>query len=214
MQGQPKPWDLMAWSFTERPGRLDRNTKSAVQLCQEAAAILAMGGGFQVYFLQMRDGSIAQWQMDVAEKVIVFCRERKKYCHRAIPVAQIGLILSSESYYHRTDTLLRPANGFYTPMEGHLRNLLDNQHAVQVPMEWELEEDIERYPVLVFAEWEYISEAFKQRLIKYVHDGGNLLVIGPHKTSNVGYLDGHGNSVKHDDLEPTGWGVFFQPWEN
>lgn len=179
MEGQPRPWDLMAWAFNGRWGKKDSSTKSALQLCQEAAAVLAMGGGFQAYFTQKRDGSIYEWQMHVAKRMIVFCRERQACCHRAIPVPQVGLILSSESYYRQPDSLFCPWGGFYNAMEGNLRNILDNQYAVQTPMAWELEEKIERFPLLVFSEWSYVSESFKAKLVKYVQQGGNLLIIGP-----------------------------------
>ncbi|MBL4701878.1 MAG: alpha-L-fucosidase, partial [Phycisphaeraceae bacterium] len=184
IEGQPKPWDLMSWSFNGSPKESEYSTKTAVQLNQEAAAILAMGGGFQAYFLQKSDGSICEWQMTLAQQTIQFCRERQAYCHRATPVPQVGLILSAESYYRQTDLLLSPWGGFYTAMEGNLRNLLDNQYAVQAPMTWELQEDINRYPLLVFAQWEHIEEDLKTRLINYVKDGGNLLIIGPSAVAN------------------------------
>jgi hypothetical protein len=190
MEGQPRPWDLMAWAFNGRWRQKDSSTKSSVQLNQEAAAVLAMGGGFQAYFTQKRDGSLYEWQMDVARQMIAFCRDRQAYCHRAIPVPQVGLILSSETYYRQPDSLFCPWGGFYNALEGNLRCLLDNQVAVQVPMEWELEGDINRYPLLVFAEWAVISDAFKAKLIQYVKAGGNLLVIGPkavaHFTDELG----------------------------
>ena len=45
----------MAWSFSTKPARAQ---KSAVQLQREAALVLAMGGGFQAYFQQRRDGIV------------------------------------------------------------------------------------------------------------------------------------------------------------
>lgn len=179
MEGQPRPWDLMAWGFNGRWAKKDSSTKSALQLCQEAAAVLAMGGGFQTYFTQKRDGSIYEWQMQVAEKMIAFCRERQAVCHRATPVPQVGLILSSESYYRQPDALFCPWGGFYDAMEGNLRCILDNQYAVQIPLPWELEEDIQRFKLLVFAEWPVLGDEMKNHLLDYVRQGGNLLVIGP-----------------------------------
>ena len=48
-----KPWDLMAWGFEWTHG----TEKPAPQLMQEAAMTLSLGGGFQVYVTQNRDGS-------------------------------------------------------------------------------------------------------------------------------------------------------------
>ena len=81
---QGKPWDLMAWSFNYSDGGF--STKSVPQLEQEAAIILSLGGGFEVYFPQKRDGSIRKWQMKLMKEIAGFCRERQHICHRARPV--------------------------------------------------------------------------------------------------------------------------------
>ncbi|MBM3892685.1 MAG: hypothetical protein FJ388_26500, partial [Verrucomicrobia bacterium] len=89
---QGKPWDLMAWSFSTKP---TRDQKTAVQLQREAAVVLAMGGGFQAYFKQKRDGSIYDEQMPVMAEVAKFCRARQAICHHAQAVPQVGLLLST-----------------------------------------------------------------------------------------------------------------------
>ncbi|MGD1895127.1 MAG: hypothetical protein ACFB15_31600 [Cyclobacteriaceae bacterium] len=74
---QGKPWDIMAWSFAW--GReLGNSTKTALQLQQEAAQVLAMGGGFQVYFKQNRDASIQPWTVPIMQEVAEFCRARQQ----------------------------------------------------------------------------------------------------------------------------------------
>jgi hypothetical protein len=45
MARQGKPWDLMAWSFLSRWQEGATSTKTLPQLCQEAAIVLAVGGG-------------------------------------------------------------------------------------------------------------------------------------------------------------------------
>ena len=55
---QGKPWDLMAWGFRWRNGdRMEHCPKHPEQLKQEAAVVLALGGGFQSYYPQKKDGS-------------------------------------------------------------------------------------------------------------------------------------------------------------
>ena len=49
----------------------------AVQLEREAAVVLALGGGFQAYFQQKRDGSIHDERMPVMGEVAKFCRARQ-----------------------------------------------------------------------------------------------------------------------------------------
>ncbi len=180
--GQGKPWDLMAWSFNHRWREKGTSTKAIVQLQQEAAAVLAMGGGFQAYFKQKRDGSIFPWTMKLMAETAAFCRERQSYCHRAKAVPQVGLILSTDAYYNQCAGLFCPWDGIYKPMEGILCNLLNGQNSVEVVMEHNLNAAIDRYPLLVYPEWKVLKPALKRKLLAYVQDGGRLLVIGPEAT--------------------------------
>ncbi|RPI03372.1 MAG: hypothetical protein EHM72_01710 [Calditrichaeota bacterium] len=204
---QGKAWDLMAWSFSinwNDPGGF-QSPKSVVQLQREAGVVLSQGGGFQVYFNQNRDASINIADMDIMAQVAEFCRERQEYTHQAQPIPQIGLILSSDAYYKKLNSLFGANKGELNPLNGILQSLLESQHVVDVVMEHHLKENINRYPLLIYPEWETITPEFKQLLIAYTENGGNLLVIGPaacasfeHElgvelidtaTLNVNYLD-------------------------
>ena len=66
---QGKPWDLMAWGFSWNGGDMPMSIKSAVNLKQEAAEIIAMGGGVQFYFQQNSDLSIKPWIADMLEDI-------------------------------------------------------------------------------------------------------------------------------------------------
>ncbi len=178
---QGKPWDLMAWSFTinwDDPGGF-QSPKSVIQLQQEAAVVLSQGGGFQVYFNQNRDASFNLSDMDVMAEVAKFCRERQSYCHRAVPIPQVGLILSTNAYYKKLYSLFHANHGELNSFKGILQILLESQHVVHVVMEHHLAENINRYPMLIYPEWETITPEFKQQLVQYVENGGNLVVIGP-----------------------------------
>ena len=177
MVHQGKPWDLMAWSFTWRDGHY--STKSIPQLKQEAAAVLALGGGFQTYFPQKRDGSIRKWQMKLMAEIARFCRARQPFCHRAKPVPQIGLIYSGKASYRKSKKLFGPWHGEIVALRGILQCLLDAQNVVDVVMEHHLTKPTQHYPLLIFPEWEYIEPDFKNELLDYVEQGGNLLIIGP-----------------------------------
>ncbi len=181
---QGKPWDLMAWSFTinwdDVPGF--QSPKSAVQLQQEAAEVLAQGGGFQVYFQQNRDASVNLSDMKVMADIAKFCRARQKFCHKSVSVPQIGLILSTDAYYRKIKGLFSAGSDGMNAFRGILQSLLESQHAVDVVMEHQLKENINRYPLLIYPEWEYINPEFKNKLIEYVENGGKLLIIGPAST--------------------------------
>ena len=177
MAHQKKPWDLMAWSFTWTDGLY--NTKTLPQLEQEASIVLALGGGFQAYFAQKRDGSIRKWQMELMGGVAKFCRARQEICHRAEPVPQIALVFSEKAYYRKAKNLFVPWNNETEPIEGILHALLESQNVVDVVLEAHLDGRMNDYPLIVYPEWEYIDPDFKNDLLSYVKQGGSLLVVGP-----------------------------------
>ena len=182
LRGQGKPWDLMAWGFYHKTGQSLFNTKTAIQLQQELAPVLALGGGVQVYFTQNRDASIKDWQMDVMSEVAQFCRDRQRFCHKAMPVPQVALLFSREAFYRNSTRCFGPWGGQWDdillPTKGVLQGLLDSQYSVEILMEHHLTGRMQNYPLIVIPEWNYLGEEFKKELVAYVNQGGNLLLIG------------------------------------
>ncbi len=181
MMHQGKPWDLMAWSFCR--DRLDssegNHTKTATQLKQEAAGTIMLGGGFQAYWKQKRDGSINPWTMDVMGEVATFCRERQEVCHRAEPIPQVAMLYAGESFYRAHNR----AFGNWgvpsiRPLGGALQLLLDRQHSVEVCMSHHIRGRMSDYPVIVVPEWTWLEESLRDELAQYARGGGRLLLIG------------------------------------
>jgi len=180
LASQGKPWDLMAWGFIGQWWKGEAIcTKTAVQLQQEASMVLTVGGGFQPYFLQQRDGSIDDWTVPVMAEVAAFCRAREKICHRARPVPQVGLLYAGSSLYASVDTLFAPWTDALTPIQGVLDLLLDAQYSVDILMEHHLATRLADYPLLVVPEWAGLVPPVRDELLAYVREGGNLLLIGP-----------------------------------
>ncbi len=177
-----KPWDLMAWAFSCKFSEGDWcvSTKSIPQMKQEAAMVLSLGGGFQAYFQQKKkDGAISLWQMKLMSELAEFCRARQAFCHRAEPVPQIALLYSGASFYRQNTRLFSPWTGLLIPTQGILQSLLDSQQSVEILMEYQLQDKMKEYPLIIVPEWDYLEEAFKQQLLQYTEEGGNLLLIGP-----------------------------------
>lgn len=172
---QGKPWDLMAWGFSWNGGEMPMCIKSAVQLKQEAAEIMAMGGGVQFYFQQNRDLSLKPWIAYMLEDIGTFCRERQPYCHKAVAVPQIALLYPSQSYQRSSPVPYSRSLGM---LQGALYALLDGQQTVEIIMEHNLIGNMDHYPVIVVPECDYLAPAFLDSLRMYVQNGGNLLVIG------------------------------------
>jgi hypothetical protein len=161
----------MAWSFARSGGQ-----KSPAQLQREAAVVLALGGGFQAYFTQRRDGSIKLDQIPVMAEVAKFCRARQAVCHRALPVPQVAVLYSTAAHY-------RDINGLFsrdlTHIRGTLQALLESQLSVEVLGEHHLKGHLSEYPLIVVPECSYLEPEFKQELLTYVQGGGHLLLVGP-----------------------------------
>jgi hypothetical protein len=174
---QGKPWDLMAWSFiTKGQMRNGSRQKSAVQLQREAAVVLAWGGGFQSYYNQRRDGSVPEEHLPVIAEVARFCRARQAFCHGATPVPQVALLYSTASHYREIRGLF---NRDLSRISGTLQALVESQQVVDVVSEHNLTGRMAEYPLIVVAECDYLEPAFKQDLVAYVRNGGNLLLVGP-----------------------------------
>jgi hypothetical protein len=181
LANQGKPWDLMAWSFSAPQGHPVRPLKTVKQLQQEAAIVLAQGGGFQAYFRQKRDGSIYDWQMQLMAEVAKFCRARQAICHRQQAVPQIALLYSRAAHYRSSPRLFAPwGSSGIQGLRGVLQSLLDSQHSVEIVSEHHLAGRMARWPLVVVPEWDYLEPAFREELADYVKNGGSLLLIGPH----------------------------------
>ena len=179
LQLQGKPWDLMAWAFSGRGEDRCNCTKGVAQLQQEAAIVLALGGGFQAYFKQKRDGSIYGWQMKLMGETARFCRERQALCHRSQPVHQVAVLYSSQAHYRDSERLFQPRGEELSPLKGTLNALLDSQLSVEIVMEHHLRGQMSQYPLIVVPEWGYLDADLIAELKDYVRDGGKLLLVGP-----------------------------------
>jgi hypothetical protein len=177
---QGMPWDLMAWSFGGRRGEGGgTSTKSIVQLRQEAAQVLALGGGFQAYFKQKADCSIYDWQMTLMADVAEFCRARQRCCHRARQIPQVGLFFNTACHFRHSERPYQPHSPVAMATRGVLNALLDGQSSVEVLMEHHLAERIDEYPLIVVPECDYLAPKMKRLLRGYVRNGGSMLLIGP-----------------------------------
>lgn len=188
MASQEIPGDLMSWSFTKwNLGTLDppESRKPAVQLMREAASAIAQGIGYQAVFSQagagnppLRDGSVDLEKLKPMGEVGRFCRDRQGVSFKAKPVPQIAVLLSTEAQYRKlgqTGATLFWYNGLQS---GVVLGLLDNQFAVDFVHSVRLREKIDKYPLVVICEEDYLEPDLRDRAAGYVRRGGRLLLIG------------------------------------
>ena len=172
---QGKPFDLMAWSFV-RPN----TPKTAIQLCQEAASVISVGGGCQIYFRQNADLSFQPSSFGIMKDIADFILPRRDFCKGVSIVPQVGLFYSTAGWKKQVDDVYRPFG--VNDIRGVMNALLDGQQSVEVLMTHHLIKRMKDFPLIVVPEWEILEEEVVAQLKDYVKNGGRLLVIGSSST--------------------------------
>ena len=184
-QGQlyKKPWDLMSWSFWYQFGpTMGGDQKTAIHMKQEAAEIMAMGGGFQGYVRQKRDASLPLTELPVMAELSKFVRARQPFCEGVTPTPQVAVLYSNATVKAFDKQLFSRGQAYR--MQGVLWALLDAQIPTEVLSEQHLTGRMSQYPLIVVSQQDSLTPAFRQELLEYARQGGNLLIMGVETTKN------------------------------
>ena len=181
---QEHPWDLMSWNFRNGLcGRRGYVAKHPNQIMQEAASVLAVGGAFQNYIAQKRDGSPNMQELENLEGVYDFIRARKDFCFRGKPVHQAALLLSTHDR-HMEAKPIYSRNG-YDRIMGLTALLCDIGQSLEIVCEHTLKKNIDKYEMIVIPElFSGLEEETLRSLYEYARKGGKLVITGKN-TCNV-----------------------------
>ncbi|MBQ8546021.1 MAG: hypothetical protein IJ437_03660 [Clostridia bacterium] len=176
-------WDLMSWNFRNNiAGHAAYVPKHVNQLKQEAAAVIAIGGAFQDYVPQNRDGSPRMWELEGLKELSNFVLERKPYCHRANQIHQVALLLSTYDRY-KESTHLYSRTG-YEKVMGMTALLCDIGESLEIVCEHTLKKHINEYKMFVVPElYSGLEDETIEILLEYAKNGGNLVLAGKNTTS-------------------------------
>ncbi|MBR4222893.1 MAG: alpha-L-fucosidase [Victivallales bacterium] len=175
------PWDLMMWGF-QNVGTdwnlLDKQTKSLVQHCQEAAMIISMGGGFEFYNIQYGHGGVIQrWMIPTWKELAKFARERE-ICHKGKIRREVGVLIPFERN-EEVKTVFTPSDATRAAIQW-IFALQEMQYSTKVVFEYQLEEkELADYQLIVVPASAHLAPASVKRLGDFVANGGRLLVDGP-----------------------------------
>jgi len=183
------PWDLMAWGFDKGQG-LNWSIKPAEHLMQEASVVLMQGGGFQIYHTPTRSGFIVEPVIAQEEAVASFCRARQAVSYKSTSVPQVALLLSSESFWDKSDAVFAPWGDVFLELEGALHALLNLHYSVDVLAEHQLRPRLNEFPLVVIPDSHKLTGEFRQALTEYVGQGGSLLLLGEKCARQLGPLLG------------------------
>lgn len=176
---QNHTWDLMAIDHRGgAPQRVMRLPLAPIQFLQEAAAVISLGGGFQVDVLQFGDGSPNMNSLRALAPLAKFMREREAYCFRGKLVHQAALLLSTH------DRLLESEGLYYrngNEKQFGLTSLLcDAGQSLEIVSEHTLEGRYGDYPMIVVPEvFDSLAPQTVTELLLYAKNGGSLLLVGP-----------------------------------
>jgi len=171
------PWDLMAWGF-DKGKDLGWSIKPAEHLEQEASVVLMQGGGFQIYHNPTRSGYLVEPVIAQEASVAEFCRAREEASHKSTSVPQVALLLSSESFWDRSDAVFAPWGDVFTDLQGALHVLLNLHYSVDILAEHQLLPRLKEYPLVIIPDSHKLTAEFRKALTDYVEQGGNLLLLG------------------------------------
>ena len=179
-----KPWDLMSWSFWYGFGdpAVGGDQKTAVHLMQEAAEVMAVGGGWQGYFFENRDASISLGELPVMVALSRFVRARQPFCQGSVPVPQIAMLYSNATM-KKYDKQLFSRDQTYR-VQGVLSALLDSQLPIEILAEHHITGRMAEYAAIVISQQDSLAPAFRQELLDYARQGGSLVLIGVETTKN------------------------------
>jgi hypothetical protein len=171
------PWDLMAWGF-DKGQDLAWSIKPAEHLMQEASVVLMQGGGFQIYHTPTRSGYLVEPVIAQEEAVASFCRARQAVSHKSTSVPQVALLLSSESFWDKSDAVFAPWGDVFLELEGALHALLNLHYSVDILAEHQLQPRLREFPLVVVPDPHKLSADFRNALTDYVAGGGSALLLG------------------------------------
>ncbi len=173
-----KMWDIMSWGINFPV----HHTKGVIQLEQEAACVLALGGGFQIYNMQdptnvcLNPGGIDGWA-----EVSKFCHDRKNFCYGGDFVPDMGILYSIDSYYDCLAVPFYRDCSYNMELYGTMLGLLDQGTSLNVVSSEDLTlEMLKKYPRFALSDSTILSPDLVSMLLEYAEEGGELLLMGAH----------------------------------
>ncbi len=222
MNHQGLPFDIMVCDFS-----LDYRTrgymyhKSAEQMKQEAAAVLANGARLFYWMTPNRDAGFRVEDPPTAAEVGCFARARQPYCTGSESATDIAILVSAAGWAadqrirHETEDVLRVFAVQQMLLEAGLHHdLVSEDGFINSDGDWS---------TVILPGVDRLSDELLKGLEKYVHGGGNLLLSLPLPEDRCANLTGverwSANETEDDPLAsiaqrvllPSGWARVYYP---
>ena len=196
---QQQPWDLMAWSF-RRFTYGGHIPKHPVQLMQEAASVISLGGGFSVYVTQMRDGSPRTERLLELKPLADFMHAREPWTFGGEPKKQVAVFLSTHDRYSSIQELFSRDRS--ESSVGLVNILCDSGRPVTLLSEHDLHQADEYDVILVPNLNVGLTRKTVDALTDYAKKGGSLVLVGEKTAEVFGQNEtGQGNDGADNGLQ-------------
>jgi hypothetical protein len=151
--------------------------KSVETLCREAAGVIPLGGGFQIYNTQNRDGSVRLWEVRELKDISKFVRDREPFVKGSNPFSDIGILYSDYDMKNKVDSLFYPGGSDGT--RGAIRIMLDSAHTCSILMDYMITAKyLKEKNIIILPELKYMNDEIKKALLEFAEDGGNIIISG------------------------------------
>ncbi|GAB2706107.1 hypothetical protein GCM10027037_35320 [Mucilaginibacter koreensis] len=198
MSGYHKPWDLIVWASTYKTYQ----SKSLIQIKQEISPVLAEGGGVGVYTFQKRDAALPLGNVQELKAIKQFCVDRKPYCFKTTSIPQVGLFFSNSGYERmNTHNIFSTLNTATDNVKGMLNLLLNAQYSVDIIQDFQASQ-LNSYPVIVIADWDYLPATTIAQIKQYITQGGKVLVTGKQMANAFAALNNIATLVQVPGITP------------
>jgi alpha-L-fucosidase len=173
-----KPYDLMnfdqnyAWSDNPPQAKLP------AQLMQEASVIVSNGARMFLWDTPRPDGGLSQAFGETLSEVGKFVRLRQRWCHQTASVPEVA-ILHSQSHLYQQGSGLFDYGPVLDPVRGAHAALTELHYHTDIVNEETLIRRAGEYATIVVAEQRGLPEPVVGALVRYVDEGGQLLLTGP-----------------------------------
>ncbi|MBR5307966.1 MAG: alpha-L-fucosidase [Clostridia bacterium] len=178
MPQQNMPWDIMGMGQRyASKGVVELLPEHPVQVMQQAAAVISLGGAFQVGLSQLFDGSPNTVNLLSLKEVAEFMKAREPFCFKGRVIPQAAMLISTYDRYLESDRLF--VLGDIDSKRGLTALLCDSGQSFELVSEHSIKENINRFAMLVVPETiKELHPDTVKLLLDYARDGGNLVLVG------------------------------------
>lgn len=174
---QEMPWDLMSWNFRCKTGLVEGDVvKHTVQILQEAASVICVGGAYQNYIMQFKTGEPNMYQVKNMVHLAKFMRERQPFCFRGKPVREAAMFLSDYNMRMECEQLWLRTN--WERAMGVTAAVCDAGYSLGIISEHRLDW-LKDYKVILVPELKFeLEKDTMDKLLEFARNGGNLVLFG------------------------------------